>query len=316
MPLDRANMYGGPAYATWHSATFQMHEDWTVNDNPEEFSFKSNLQGTLDYGILSVMAEVEFKPIATTTGLSTFLGKVLTPFALARGGLLFGGTDRPLVIQTAAGKSITFSAAAITGATFNFAPGKPLIERVRMLCLIKNSTAPSDAAAFVAVADSAYTEPAMTPLDAVWDTYTFAWGSTFTDIETDENGVTFSPELALTPRKTAKRGQYNASVDDITATVTFTPEGVSEADWYNSLHKLDGTGFAIGKLRGNWGESFTATGSAAGQPKLTIPRLFVSKGGVQFNSKGRVSQVTMRASRKDSTGTLGALFTMDVVPES
>lgn len=316
MPLDRANLYGGPAYATWNSATFQMHEDWSVTDNPEEFTCKSNLQGTLDTGLLGVMAEVEFQPIALSSGLSTFLGKIVAPFALGRGSLLFGSTDKPLVIQTQAGKSITFSAAAITGATFNFAPGKPLIERVRMMCLVKNSTALSDAAAFVAVADSAYTEPSLTPLSIVYDQYVTAWGASFTDIETDENGVTFSPELSLTARKTANRGIYNQTVDDVTGTVTFTPEGLSEADWYNTLHRMDGSGAKIGGLRGAFGETLTVTGSAAGMPLLTIPRAFFSKGGVQFNAKGRVSQVTLKASRKDSTGTLQALFTLGVVPEA
>ncbi len=168
----------------------------------------------------------------------------------------------------------------------------------------------------MAVASSAYTEPNLTPLDAVWDQYITAWGATFTDIETDENGVTFSPTLALTSRKTANRGQYNASVDDVTAEISFTPEGLTENNWYDTLQRLDGTGVGIGKLRGALGEALTVTGSVEGMPLLTVARAFFSKGSLQFNSKGRIGQVTLKASRKDTAGVLGPLFTLGVVPEA
>jgi len=95
--------------------------------NPEYFSVKSNLRGTLGKALTGVMAEITISPMALSGDLATMFAKLSAPFLLKRGALLFSGTDKPLVIQTVDGRSQTFAAAAITGWTLNGAPGKNLI---------------------------------------------------------------------------------------------------------------------------------------------------------------------------------------------
>ena len=181
--MSRANLTGGPAYLTWDSLTFHAQDDeWSVELNPELFTVKSNLKGTLGKVLTGVMAEVTISPLALAGDLTTLLAKLAAPFALKRGSLLFGGTDKPLVIQTVDGRSETFAAAAITGWTMNLAPGKNLISGLKFLCLRKNATALTDAAAFVAEASSAYSESSEDVADLVSDFYTAAWGATFADI--------------------------------------------------------------------------------------------------------------------------------------
>jgi len=185
---------------------------------------------------------------------------------------------------------------------------------VKFLCLRKNATALTDAAAFVAEAASAYVEPTEDFADVVQDYYTLAWGAGFPDIETSEDGFTFSPSLDLTMRKTAKQGVYNASINDKTATCTFTPENVTAAQFYDTMLQLDGANARIGGMRaGEHEEEFTATASQVGGPLLTIPRAVVTKGSVRFSgSSSRIAQVTMEAVPENT----GGLFTIGQVPEA
>lgn len=280
--------------------------------NPEYFQVKSNLKGTLGESLIGVMAEVRITPMVLADDFATLITKLTTPMNLKRGQLLFGGTDKPLVIQTQDGRSQTFAAAAITGWTLNLSPNRNLVTDLTFLCLRKNATALSDAAAFVAETSSAYSEPSEDLAEIVSDVYTLAWGASFTDIETDENGLTFSPQLDLTIRKTSKQGPYNAMVNDLQATATFTPENISAANFYDTWLKLDGTGARIGGMRAgdDHEEEFTATASQVGGPLLTIPRAVFQRGSVRFGGSGRIGQVTMRAVRPAT----GNLFTLAQVP--
>lgn len=312
--MSRANLTGGPGYITWDGLAFQPQDDeWNIEENPEFFTVKTNLRGTAAKVLTGVMAEITITPMALSGTIASMLAKITAPFALKRGTLLFGGTDKPLVIQTVDGRSETFAAAACTGFTFTGAPGKNPFS-IKFLCLRKNSTALSDAAAFVAEASSAYVEPTIDAATLVSDFFTLGWGASFPDIETSEDGFTFSPELGLFIRKTSKQGPYNAMIDDTTATVTFTPENVSAGDWYDTWLKLDGAGVRIGGVRAgdDFEEEFTATASQVDGLRLTIPRSVFTKGSVRFGVNSRVGQVTLEALRS-STGS--TLFTLDQVPE-
>jgi hypothetical protein len=317
--MDRALFTGGPAYLTWNGVTFQMHDDWTVDDSPEHFDVVTNLQGRVARGISDVMAKISFTPIAFGASIATLFTKLFPYQPSMRGQLIFPSTDLPAVIQTQAGRSITFSSAALTKMPeITFAPDKVFFGRAELTCLIKNNAASSDADAFVTVANSAYTEPALNPLDILFDLYTVTYGTgtpaaPFNSIETDEGGVRFAPTVDLTPRKTARRGTYNMMIDGVSAEVRFTPENITEADWYDVLMKLDGTGVTRGKLRGVLGDQLTVTGSGTGKARLTIPLAAAEDGGVRFGSDSRVSEVTMAAHRKANAGVLQPLFTLGVV---
>ncbi len=312
--LDRFAFIGGPGYLTWNGITFQLHEDWNVDDDVQEFDIKSNLQGKLGSGISDTMVKITAKPMAFTGGIAAMMA-VLFPYQpSANGQLIFPSTDLPAVIQTRAGKSITFAAAAITKMpSVTFAPDKELLGEFELTCLVKNQTAQTDATSMVVVATSTYTEPSLTPLNLIYDLYTTAFGSTFTDIETTEEGVVFTPTVTLKPRKTSNRGTYNLMQEAVEANVSFTPEGWTEANWYDTLQRLDGTGVKRGAQRALFGDAFTVTGSASGMPTLSLPLAHFSKGGLLLGAGGRIKQVTLTADRKTTAGTLSALYALGVV---
>ncbi|HSI15700.1 MAG TPA: hypothetical protein VK961_26875 [Chthoniobacter sp.] len=314
--MDRALFTGGPAYLVFDGVTFQLHDDWKVDLNLQHFDVKTNLQGTVAKAISeNAMAKVTAIPIAFGGSISTAFAKLLPYQPSMRGQFIFPASDKPLVIQTAAGKSITFAAAALTKMPeITFAPDKIFFGAVEFTCLIANLADPSDDDAFLTIADSAYTEPALDPLDILFDIFTGVFGASpsapFDGIETDENGFKFTPTVKLTPRKTAKNQTYNFMIDDVTAMVKFTPENVSEEDW-KELIRTQGAGYGVGKLRGSLGDILTIAGSATGKPRLTIPLAAGEDGGLRFAQNSRVGEVTLAAHRKltsvsKSTGTTSA----------
>jgi len=301
--MDRALFTGGPAYLVWNGITFQMHEDWTVDLDLKHFDVKTNLQGTVGKAISdSAVAKIKCKPIAFAGSLAALLAALVPYQPSMRGTLIFPSSDLPLVIQTQEGKSITFAAAALTQMPeLTFAPDKEFFGTVEFTCLIANETAPDDAAAFFTLADSAYVEPSMDPLDILFDLYTLVWGATpsapFDGIETDEAGITFTPKVTFKERRTASRRLYNFMIDDVTAEVKFVPENVTETNWA-ALIKTQGTGYGPGKLRGSFADVLTIAGSATGKARLTIPLAAGEAAPLRFSADSRVGQVTMSAHRK------------------
>ena len=115
-------------------------------------------------------------------------------------------------------------------------------------------------------------------------------------------------------RKTANQGPYNAMVNDVTASATFTPENVTAASLYDTWLKLDGADARIGGVRAGAGheEEFTATASQENGVILTIPRAVFTKGSARFSANSRLGQITLEAVRPAT----GALFTLTQVPEA
>jgi hypothetical protein len=299
--MDRALFTGGPAYLVFNGVTFQMEDDWKVDLDLKDFEVKTNLQGTVGKAIQDTTAKITFTPLAFGATLATLFATLFPYQPDMRGQLIFPTDDLPVVIQTAAGQSITFQAGALTKMPeITFSPEKVFFGSVEITCLIANNTAPSASDAFFTIADSAYVEPSLNPLDILFDLYTVVSGlsdsAPFTGIETDENGVKFAPKVKLTDRKTASLGVYNKMIDDVTADVTFMPENVSETDWA-TLIKTQGTGYGRGQLREQFGAILQVIGSASGKARLTIPLAVGNKGGLFFGQKSRTSEVTLEAGR-------------------
>ena len=127
--MNRTSFYGGPAFLTHDSQTWQLGDDnFEIANEIKVIEVKSNLQGKLgdreDYSVSIIKAT----PLALKSVLATQFGKLFALQPTNIGNLLFPGTDLPAVIQTRDGKSITFSAAAISQPPpLQFAATKPLI---------------------------------------------------------------------------------------------------------------------------------------------------------------------------------------------
>jgi len=300
-----------------------MEEDWTAPDEPTQFQIKTNLQGPVDERAEDLIGRINFKPLAFGASIATLFTKLFPYTPSMIGSLIFPSTDKTAVIQTMtggtndAGQSITYSAARLTKMpSITFAPNKTMFGPAEITCLVKNGASGGTAGDFFTVADSAYSEPALSPLDILTDRYTLAWGSApaapFDVIETDDSGIVFEPQVSLEPVKTSRGGTVNFRITDVTATIKFRPLNLTIAN-YRTMFPMEGASVVRGKSLSGRGDQLTVTGSAAGMPKLTIPLAAPTKGGLAFGKDGRITEVTLMALRKSSSGTLQSLFTLATV---
>lgn len=314
--MNRNAFTGGPAYLTWNGLTIQMADDWKAETEIITTPQKTNLQGKIGEREEYSITRITFKPLAFAGDLQALFDALIPYTPDDIGTRIFPDSDVPAVIQTKSGRSITYSASAITKMpTVTFAPNKDLFGEVELTCLRKNNTAATDAAAHVADASSAYTEPDLDPLDIVSSTYALALGnsSPLNAIETDENGIVFEPTMATKERATNNDGLLNYQITEVAASVKFTPVNIDSSTFNDTLLKADGSTAGRGKFLAARGLELTVTGAAAGDPLLTIPNAVCPKGGLQFNGDGRLSEVTLQAQRTSSAGALQDLFTLSTV---
>ncbi len=308
---------GSPGYFTWNSILFQlMDENWETNVEIVTVERSTNLQGVIGRWEQYVKSTVTAKPIAFLASLAAQIGVLLPYLPSMRGQRIRGSSDLPLVIQTADGRSITFSSAVLTKMPpVQFAPNKDFWGAAEFTCLRKANTAATDATAHVVEASSAYTAPALDPDDIVSSKYTLAFGSTpFDNIECDEDGVTFEPQVTLKELPTWNEGVLNFQIDKVMAAIKFKPQNLSGANLLNTLVLTDGSSAGRGKRLGARGLALTVTGAAVGDPLLTVPLAVAATGKMHFGSANRVGEVALMAEQKNVSGAFAALFTLDVVP--
>lgn len=317
--MNRTHFYGGPGYITHDSVTWQSRENIDASNEIRTVPLPDNLRGPLgdreDYPI----ATVRLIPHAITASLSTQFGKLFAFQPSNRGALLFPGTDLPLAIQTKnggtsdLGQSITYSAAAISQPPeLQFAANRPLFGAVEFTCLKKNSTAGTATNAFVVVADSTYSEPTLDPTGILNTTYTVAWGSSFTGIETDEEGVRVATRYEWTEMKSANDGLLNFRLEAVTQEIRFRPTNVEADDIHDSILLTDGSSAGRGKLLTARGETLTVTGAATGDPLFTVQRAVPTTAPTIYGADLRSGEIVMRAQRRYNSG-LQALFALTVV---
>lgn len=290
---------GGPGFLTWNGLTIQPRdENWECTSEIVTVDERTHLQGKIGRREEYVKSVISVQPIALLSILASQFTKLMPYRPSMRGQRIRGSSDKPLVIQTKDGRSITYTSAVLTKMpNLQFAPNKPLFGACEFTCLRKSTGADSATDSHVVEAASAYVEPAIDPSDIVSDLFTVAFGETFADIETDEDGVTFEPNVQLQELSTAKKGLLNFMIGDVDAMVKFKPQSFSSADFTDTLLQVDGATAGRGKLLGARGLAFTVTGTAVGSPILTIPLACASTGKMQFGTQPRVGEVTLQALR-------------------
>ena len=317
----RTNPPGGSAYLTWNGITCKQRDDWDVEDKSTRFKTMSNTLGQLDERTADILTLIKFQPIAFASSIAALFAALVPYYDPANqlGAWIFPGTDLPAVIQQKDGKSITFPAAAITKMpALTFAPDKPLFGACELTALLAAGAIPGAAASHDTVATSAYTEPALNAADQLYDRYslTLGTGGGALVVDTDKDGIVFTPSAKLGASKPAMSTTQNYRIEEIAGTIEFTPRNIDVDTFYSTFFPQQGANVALGAPINAIGQQLVIAGSAAGKAKLTIPMVTPSPGGgPQFSNKAdklRIKKVKLDAVLNYNSG-WQPLFTLGTV---
>ena len=306
---------GGPGHAVFNAAALQFAEDWNVANKPSFFTINTNEFGPVDRRKQNTLAELTAQPLGLW-GASAFAA--LYPYQPAmRGTLAFPSADLPLVIQTKAGLSVTYAAAALTDMPpITFSSSKALFGNAKWSLLVAGGTDGTTAGEFVTIANSAYTAPALTPTAILTGRYVTAFGAGATgdlaNIRT-KAGFVVTPSTGWVP--VVDDGiTVNFRLETVGLKIAFEPINLTEADLYSTLLPMDGPGTGAGTSVSGLAGPLTITGVASGMPTLSVPLAFASESSLRFSTRdGRVGQVTLEALPPFVAGVQQNLFTFGTV---
>lgn len=299
MSIDRTTIIKGPAKITFDSGTFFSEDDIRVDFITDYFDVQTSAFGSLGSRVSQRRIEVTFTPKMWDTLTKLF------PYATAQiGDVVFGGTDKPLVITPSNGAPLTLANAAVTqlpGITLSH--GKPILRAMKFTALCANNSDASVAANWFSWGTPA-SAVALTGFDLtkVPNTrYSLARNSVTYQ---SEDGFMIDFSLGLAPDVVDGEGTVNFRITSLQASLKFTPTGKTEAN-YATLLGWDG--IAPGKDPAAYNS--VITGAASG-PVVTIANTMVVGGGANYGpDKNRAGEVELTSVRTVSSGALTALWT-------
>jgi hypothetical protein len=167
--------------------------------------------------------------------------------------------ESPAVLETSRNKKITFwNAAVTTPPPLDLAAQKTAFGGFQIQVWRRHGKAWADEESLFKVETQAWTDPAFNPADIVTQPYAVSWGAVapWAGIST-EAGVSVQWSLGTTEKGNDAEGTVNRQIDNIGASASFVPIGVTEEDLLNAMN-LQGAGHARGQSR------------ASGAPNLDI----------------------------------------------
>lgn len=326
MPFDRSTVIKGPAIMQRASYNYYTAGDITVSLESETADVILAVYGKVDERLLDRAVKVSFTP---TEIEEASLTKLWPYGSTLPGTSLFTGTDVPLVIYTLAGKTITFTASALTKLPgLHLSTNGNLLKAMEFTCIGKNNAAWTDAASIGTVATLAFTDPASFLLTSILNQiYTASWAASGAWASfTSEDGFDIDFELSTNPQKSDAQGTFDYQFNKIECMVKCKPfpggaTPIAEAELLAGLG-WQGTGATRGKslaamsathdlvIDGNatpWESPSTA-------PKqlltFTLKGAAMKTAGMQFGATVlRNGEVGWIATRTITGGTVSALYT-------
>lgn len=297
MAIDRQTIIKGPAFVSYDSAS--LHAEGTINATlvTEYFEVVSSGFGRNKRRVKDRRVEVTFIP-----KMWNDLAKILPYAALQIGDVIFGATDKPLVITPRNGAPVTVVNAAITqlpGLTLS--AEKPILKQLTFTGLVANNTSPANLDNFF-VLGSAATNVALTGYDLTKipnGRYTGAWNSV-TPIYTDA-GFDIDFNLELEPDKPDGEATVNYRVKGLDATLKFTPTGMTETAYRTLL----GGNVDIG------GDPFSGAFAITGPANVSLAGMqLMTGGGFAYGSENRLRELEFMSVRQPASNALPALWTV------
>lgn len=311
---SRADIIRGPAVITYDTVKIFTEDDIKLDYDIQTFKMPSSIHGDNDERFDNIAFKLSFKP----EGFWTYRSVLCPHHTPILGTSLGGSTDKNVVIQTLAGQQITIKAGFISKMPDLFlSAGKSFWGSVEMTCIGANATEWSDAAKRAAITAQSWSESTYASSGKVTIPYSAAWGSSspWDAIET-QDGWTISFEMGMDPVPSDRYGIIDYTLGTVGVIAKCIPIGISEANLL-SLMKIQGTGIARGvSLSGNK-NNLVIQGATAADPKVTIYNCAPKTAGYAFGATTlRVGEIGFVGVNTITSGALGQLFALDVVPAS
>lgn len=304
--IDRSTIKMGPGKALYDSANLFSQDGITARVSKTLFEVLTDHAGVVDRRLDDVSVEVNLTPKAWDN-----LDVILPYATLAIGSSIYGAVDKPLVVTPINGAPITVAAAAVTRLpSLTFSAVKPLLGEIGFTGILANATEWAAAAARLSLGANA-SGVALTGFDLT-KVPNYAYSATLGALTFEsEEGFNVEFDLQLEDVKVDSQGVVDKILTSLTATCSFVPVGLTEAQILAAL-AVQGAGVRRGGSIG--GADFVITGSAVGAPIFTLKGASVSQGGYRFarNAK-RVGEIQLVTRRTLTNGVLDPLWTVGAV---
>lgn len=316
MPLLSSNTIAilGPCIAKLDGATYYTEKDikLTVTKSVKPRDPKGSFGSKFDATLTDVVVDVEIQP-----SMWANLSKMFAILALLPGQRVFGGTDKPLVIQSITeGLEYTFSRAAVLEPPkLGLGIKKDLLGSMKIKCLHASATALSGANSIVALATSvAFTDTSFdrTKLFDVPFGVTYGDGTILSACDT-EDGVEVDWDLDSKPLESDQMGIYDYKLAGAGAKASCMLAGITAAQ-YLSLQALQGTGVRRGAKLSTLGADLVIAGLNSGEPSVTLAQCYVGNSGMQGDvEKNLIAKTEFVTTRVLTDGALASLVTFGTV---
>ena len=307
--INRTTIISGPCLIIYAASTFLSKGDVVLKPVFDKFDIETAAFGKVDTRVKNKKYTVSFEPDGRMTSA---LIAVLWPYGASATGLsIFGSTDRPLVIHGRDGVKVTLFNAAITKMpSIRMGVGVTMAGSVEFTCLLANSTAVTNSAAYLTVSTNTYPgETGWLASDILTGPALCTWGSApWSAFQVDAPGWEITPSLKLSNVDADGLGTVDMLLQGLEVSAKATPVGPGIADIVAAMTGAAELGSSIAAV----GTELIVTAGAT--PKLitvTVYNAALVDSDLSWGAaKKRVGSCLWQATRTVTSGVADPLFSI------
>lgn len=230
--IDRTTIIRGPCNITHDGITYYTREGVTLNVTRNSSPVPVDGFGNVDAYYTGLTVTAEFVPHGSL--YQATLDKLYAGVGLVPGASLYGATDKPMVITSAA-ETVTVVNAAITRMPpLSLQASRPPIGAVQFTGLCAKNGDPGELESYITSGSGSSVGTAIQRQSMYSGTFKAAWdpalgSSAWPDVFYSEGGFEVVPTLNLSPVNVDGIGAVDMTVVSVEARVRCNPVGVSPA---------------------------------------------------------------------------------------
>lgn len=259
--FDRTTVIMGPAIVTFNGYTYYTQANILVESTRETWEPATSIYGALTKRARGqAVTKITFTPVGALEQPTKYI-TMYTPASV--GTVLFGTTDLPVVIQTLAGKQITWQSGAVSRpADLILSAQKTAWGPIEMMCIGKKATALTDPAVMAVISSLAFADTSFNSATVSSAPYTAALGALAAPFNgiLSEDGFTISNNVTTAPRPIDSYGIVNWMITQVMASIRFVPANCDDADLWNLFQLQGSTAILPGQDVASLGQDLVITG--------------------------------------------------------